>query len=56
MKEKKYEEFRELLANYTGSPALRLIKENQEALGLDPEIFELVYDGFWDLYSFKPQT
>jgi len=56
MKEKKYQEFRDLLGNYTGSPVLRLIKDNQEALGIDPEIFELVYDGFWDLYSFHAQT
>lgn len=22
---------------------------------MDPEVFDLVYNGFWDLYSFKPQ-
>ena len=55
MKEKNYQQFRELLSNYTGSPVLRLMKENQEALGLDPEVFDLVYEGFWDLYSFHPQ-
>ena len=55
MKENNYETFRKLLTNYTGSPVLRLIKENAEALGLDPEVFDLVYEGFWDLYSFHPQ-
>ena len=28
MKEKNYQQFRELLTNYTGSPVLRLMKEN----------------------------
>ena len=28
MKEKKYQEFRDLLGNYTGSPVLRLIRDN----------------------------
>ena len=22
---------------------------------MDPEVFDLVYSGFWDLYSFHPQ-
>ncbi len=22
---------------------------------MDPEVFDLVYNGFWDLYTFKPQ-
>jgi len=22
---------------------------------MDPEIFDLVYEGFWDLYTFHPQ-
>ena len=21
---------------------------------MDPEVFDLVYEGFWDLYTFKP--
>jgi hypothetical protein len=32
-----------------------LIRDNQEELGLDPLIFDLVYEGFWDLYTFKPK-
>ena len=28
MKEKNYQQFRELMSNYTGSPVLRLMKEN----------------------------
>ncbi len=55
MKEDKYKNFRELISNFTGSPILRLIKENQEELGLDPDVFDLVYEGFWDLYTLHPQ-
>lgn len=55
MKEPNYSTFRTLLNNFTGSPVLRLIKENQEALGLDPEVFDLVYNGFWDLYTLHPE-
>lgn len=39
-----------------GNPVLQLIKENQQALGLDPDVFDLVYEGFWDLYTFKPKV
>ena len=46
---------REILDKFLGSPVLRLIKDNQEKLDLDPEIFDLVYNGFWDLYTFKPK-
>lgn len=38
-----------------GSPVLRLIKDNQKELDMDPEVFDLVYEGFWDLYTFRPQ-
>ena len=55
MKEEKYTELRTLISNFMGSPILRLIKENQEALDMDPEVFDLVYQGFWDLYTFRPQ-
>jgi len=44
-----------LVNNFMGSPVLRLIKENQEALDMDPDVFDLVYQGFWDLYTFRPQ-
>jgi len=44
---------RRLLSAYLGSPVLRIIKDNAEALDLDAEIFDLVYEGFWNLYTFK---
>ena len=56
MKEDKYEFMRKLLSNYIGSPILRLIKENQKELDLDPDVFNLVYEGFWDLYTLRPKA
>ena len=55
MKPDKYEQLRALLSNFVGSPALRIIKDNMARLDMDPEVFDLVYEGFWDLYTFHPQ-
>ena len=55
MKEDNYNGLRKLLSSYLGSPILRLIKDNQQALDMDPEVFDLVYEGFWDLYTFHPK-
>lgn len=54
MKEPNYSNFRKIISKHIGNPVLQLIRDNQEDLGLDPEIFKLVYEGFWDLYTFKP--
>lgn len=56
MKEHNYASLRQLLSKHLGNPVLQLIKENQHALGLDPDVFDLVYEGFWDLYTFKPKV
>lgn len=48
-------DLRDLLTKFLGSPILRLIKDNAEALDLDPDVFDLVYEGFWDLYTFHPK-
>lgn len=53
MKGENYPTMRTLLSNFLGSPILRLIKDNQEALDMDPEVFNLVYEGFWDLYTIR---
>lgn len=55
MKEEKYYDLRQILSSFMGSPILRLIKDNQEALDFDPDVFDLVYEGFWDLYTFHPK-
>ena len=44
---------RQILSKFIGSPVLRIIKDNAARLELDPEIFDLVYEGFWDLYTFQ---
>jgi hypothetical protein len=54
MKEDKYWELRAVLSNFLGSPILRLIKDHMVELEIDPDVFDLVYEGFWDLYTFHP--
>lgn len=56
LKAANYAKMRELLSKHMGNPILQMIKQNQEFLGLDEDIFDLVYEGFWDLYTFKSQT
>lgn len=56
LKPDKYEQLRTLLSSFLGSPVLRIIKDNMQALDLDPDVFDLVYEGFWDLYTFHPQV
>lgn len=53
--EPKYSELRGIIRDHMADPALRLIKENQKELGLDPDVFDMVYDGFWDLYCHDPK-
>lgn len=55
LKDDKASQLRKILTNHTGSPILKLIKDNQDALGMDPDVFDLVYEGFWDLYTLKPK-
>ena len=55
MKEEKYDYMRGVLDKFLGSPILRLIKDNQDKLDMDPEVFDLIYNGFWDLYTLKPK-
>lgn len=56
MKEDNYKNLRAILTKFMGSPVLRLIRDNQAALDLDPDVFDLVYEGFWDLYTFHPEV
>ena len=55
MKEEKYLKFREIISKELADPILEVIRDNQVALGLDPDIFDLVYEGFWDLYCMRPR-
>ena len=55
MKEHKYQQCRELLRNHSGGITVNLMRDNQEALELEPGLFDLVFEGFWDIYTFKPK-
>ena len=56
MKDHKYLQCRELIRNNSGGIVVNLIRDNQEALGIEPGILDLVFDGFWDVYTFKPRN
>lgn len=55
MKEGNYEKFREILSDskQLGDPVLKIIMEEKDKF-FDKDVFDLVYQGFWDLYTFKP--
>ena len=55
MREEKYLQFREIISRELADPVLEVIRANPVALGLDPDIFDLVYEGFWDLYCMRPR-
>lgn len=54
MKESNYLKFRQILSDTElyGDPILKLLRE--ESLGIPPEVFDLIYESFWDLYCKKP--
>lgn len=55
MKEPNYSELRKVLSQYKGGEILRLMHKFSDSLGLDPMVFDLVYEGFWDIYLFNGQ-
>ena len=56
MKEPNYSNLRELIRENSGGRVINIIRENQEHLELDPRVFDLVFENFWDLYTFKPSV
>jgi hypothetical protein len=40
--------------NLFGDEILALLREQNKILGLSKKAFDLVYEGFWDLYCKKP--
>jgi len=56
MKEPNFSLFRELIRQKSGGVILNLIRDNQDFLELEPGLFDLVFEGFWDLYTFKSQV
>lgn len=56
MREENYLKFREtVVTKFLADPVLEVMRDNQKALGLDPDIFDLVYEGFWDIYCMRPR-
>ena len=55
MREEKYLKFRDIISKELADPVLEVIRDNQVALGMDPDVFDLVYEGFWDLYCMRPR-
>jgi hypothetical protein len=53
MKEPNYTNLRELLSNNSGGKVLNIIRDNQEHLEMEPRVFDLVFESFWDLYTLK---
>lgn len=54
MKEHNYNKCRELLRAKSGGTVLGLIRQFQDDL-LEDGVFDLVFEGFWDLYLLKPK-
>ncbi len=56
MKEANYIKFRSLLSdvNVYGDEVLALLREHSQLFGLPAEVYDMVYEGFWDLYCKKP--
>lgn len=58
MKEVNYVKLRRILASIDlqGDPVFKVVRANLSKLGIDRMVFDLVYEGFWDLYCKKPLT
>jgi hypothetical protein len=56
MKEANYQKFRSLLSDISvyGDEVLALLREYHELFGLNAHAYDMVYEGFWDLYCKKP--
>jgi hypothetical protein len=56
MKEPKYSALRDLLRSTYQGQALKIMRDCSEDLGLDTQVFDLVFEGFWQIYTFQPQV
>jgi Radial spoke protein 3 len=58
MKESNYIKFRQLLSDPSkyGDEVLSLMAEHGDKLGLSKQAYDMVYEGFWDLYCKKPHA
>jgi hypothetical protein len=51
----KHDELRNIIRTHMADPVLELIRDNQKELGMDPDVFDMVFEGFWDLYCHYPK-
>ena len=61
MKESNYQKFRSILSDpaLMGDEVLALLSETAgkgDIIGISKEVFDMVYEGFWDLYCKKPHA
>ena len=58
MKEPNYSKLRDIIrdTNLYGDGVLRLLAERSEEIGISKNTYNMVYEGFWDLYCKKPAT
>ena len=53
LKNQKFDELKSLLRKDVGGLGLQWMSDYASEIGLKEEIFSLVYESFWDLYTFK---
>lgn len=58
MKEPNYSKLRSIIRDPSkfGDPVLTLMHQNCESVGISRNSYNMVYEGFWDLYCKKPAT
>jgi len=56
MKDPNYGELRALLSKWRGGEIMKVMYDHRVAIGLDETVFDLVYEGFWDIYLFHGQV
>lgn len=58
MKEPNYSKLRNVIRDTSqyGDRVLRLMAEHAEQIGVSANTYEMVFEGFWDLYCKKPAT
>lgn len=58
MRDEAYKTLRELLRTPArfGDPVFKVLAKNCEELGIQQNVFNLVYEGFWDLYFKRPHA
>jgi hypothetical protein len=56
MKEPNYSKFREIIRTprMMGNPTLRALAYKAEEIGISLNAYNMVHEGFWDLYCKKP--